>query len=83
MSEQAKQETFSEQMDRLREQADNIGGSLDTLIKCKEAGNLKQVAYWVGQVSRQVGNLCKECLGEEMLKAMLKAMKERERSIIS
>ena len=71
--------THSEKMEQLREQADNIGCSLDTLIKCKEAGNLKQVAYWVGQVSRQVGNLCQECLGEEMLKAM----KEREGGIIS
>ncbi len=71
--------THSERMSQLREQADNIGDSLNTLITCKEAGNLKQVSYWVGQVSRQVSNLCRECLGEELLKKM----KEREGRVIT
>jgi hypothetical protein len=57
-------------MEELREKATDIQGALETLIKCKEDGNLKQVAYWVGKVSHDVGLLCKECLGEEMLKEM-------------
>jgi len=73
------QQTHSERIQELRDKAEDIQDSLDTLIKCKEAGNLKQVAYWVGQVSRQVGILCKQCLGEEMLKAM----KERKERIIT
>ena len=72
------EQTHSERMNQLREQADSIGDSLNTLITCKEAGNLKQVSYWVGQVSRQVSNLCRECLGEELLKKM----KEREERVI-
>jgi uncharacterized protein YidB (DUF937 family) len=55
-------------MEELREKADDIQGAVATLIKCKEAGNLKQVAYWVGKVSHDVSALCRECLGEEMLK---------------
>ncbi len=65
-------ETFSEKMARLREKADEISGSLDTLLTCKEALNPKQVAYWVGKVSHDVSALCKECLGEELLKKMAK-----------
>ena len=63
-------ETFSEQMTRLGEKADDISGGLATLLTCKEAGNSKQVAYWVGKVSHDVSDLCKECLGEELLRKM-------------
>jgi len=65
-------ETFSEKMTRLREKADDISGALETLFVCKEEGNLKQVAYWVGKVSHDVSDLCKECLGEELMKEMKK-----------
>ena len=65
-----KQETYREKMTRLQEKADEISGALDTLLSCKETGNLKQVAYWVGKVSHDVSDLCKECLGEELLKEM-------------
>jgi hypothetical protein len=64
--------THSEHMEELREKAVDIRGALEVLIKCKEAGNLKQVAYWVGKVSHDVGALCRECLGEELLKEMSK-----------
>ena len=64
-------------MKRLQEKADDISGALDTLLACKEAGNPKQVAYWVGKVSHDVGDLCKECLGEEMLKEMARRNKGR------
>lgn len=78
MSEQEKTpETFEQMMTRLQEQVDNIDGSLATLLTCKEAGNLKQVSYWVGQVSRQVSNLCRECMGEELLKAVAEREKGR------
>lgn len=83
MSEQEKQETFSERIQKFRDKAVEIQGALETLITCKEAGNTKQVAYWVGKVSHDVGALCRECLGEEMLKEMLKEMKKRERGIIT
>ena len=65
-----KQQTHSERMAALRDKAEDIQGGLETLITCKEAGNLKQVAYWVGQVSRQVSALCKECLSEELVKSI-------------
>ena len=65
-----KQQKYSERIAELRRKADDIKGALDTLITCKDEGNLKQVAYWVGKVSRDVSALCKECLGEELLKKM-------------
>jgi primosomal protein N'' len=71
---------FSEQMDVLREKAEDIKGALDTLINCKEAGNLKQVSYWVGKVSHDLGDLCRECMGEELLKA-IKERKSKGRII--
>ncbi len=75
----SKQETHSEKMARLQKKAGDISGALDTLLVCKETGDLKQVAYWVGKVSHDVSDLCKECLGEELLKEM----KEREGRIIT
>lgn len=65
-------QTYSERIQELRNKAVEIQGSLETLIKCKEAGNPKQVAYWVGKVSHDVSDLCRECLGEEMLEKMKK-----------
>lgn len=73
--EQPKTLTHSERMEKLREKATDIQGALETLITCKEAGNPKQVAYWVGKVSHDVGAFCKECLGEEMLKEMARRQK--------
>jgi hypothetical protein len=72
-------ETFSEQMARLQEKADDISGALTTLLTCKREGNSKQVAYWVGKVSHDASDLCKECLGEELLKKM--ATKKQEKII--
>ena len=71
MSEE-KQLTHSERMAELREKGETIKGALDTLLTCKEEGNLKQVTYWVGKVSHDMGMLCKECLGEELVKEMSK-----------
>jgi len=65
-----KTETFSQRMARLREKADEISGGFEKLFACKEAGNLKQIAYWVGKISHDVSDLCKECLGEELMKDM-------------
>ncbi len=70
-------QTFSERMEELREKAKEIKGGLDTLLTCKEAGNPKQVAYWVGKLSRDLTTLCQECLGEELLK------KIKDRNIIT
>jgi len=61
--------THSERMAEIREKAENVKGVIDTLVDCKEAGNLKQIAYWVGKLSRDVITLSQECMGEEMLKA--------------
>ena len=58
----------SERMEELYEKAENVKGGVDTLMKCKEAGNLKQIAYWVGKLSRDVVTLSQECMGEELLK---------------
>jgi len=66
---------FSKKMAKLRSKAEEIKGALDTLITCKEAGNLKQITYWVGKLSHDVGGLCRECMGEELIKAI----EEREK----
>ena len=66
----SKEQMYSERIQEMRDKAEEIQGALETLIQCREAGNPKQVAYWVGKVSHDVGALCKECLGEEMLKEM-------------
>jgi len=76
-NEEPQQMTHSDRMAQLREQVEAIQGSLETLITCKDIGNLKQVSYWVGQVSRQVSSLCRECMGEELLKAVAKHEKGR------
>ncbi len=63
-------QTHSNRIQEMRDKAIEIQGDLENLIKCKEDGSPKQVAYWVGKVSHDVGALCRECLGEEMLKKM-------------
>jgi SMC interacting uncharacterized protein involved in chromosome segregation len=70
---------WSERMKEIREKAENIKGDIDTLVACKEAGNLKQIAYWVGKLSRDVVTLSQECMGEEMLKHL----KEKKGQIIT
>ncbi len=65
-----RQQTFSEKMSELREKAEDIKAALDMILTCKEAGNLKQVAYWVGKFSHDAGKLCRECLGEELVKTI-------------
>ena len=72
---------WSERMKEIREKAENIKGDIDTLVKCKEAGNLKQIAYWVGKLSRDVVTLSQECMGEEMVKALKD--KQRKGKIIT
>jgi hypothetical protein len=66
-------------MAELRKKAKEVKGGLDTLLDCKEAGNPKQIAYWVGKLSRDMGELCQTCLGEELLKKI----KERKGKIIT
>ncbi len=78
MNEPKTPETFEQKMTRLGEKADEISGALNTLLACRQAGNLKQVAYWVGKVSHDVSDLCRECLGEELLKKI----EFREKGII-
>ena len=73
----SEEQTHSERIQEMRVKAEEIQGALETLIKCKEAGNPKQVASWVGKVSHDVGALCKRCLGEEMLKEMARRNKGR------
>ncbi len=69
--------THSERIQKMRDKAVEIQGALETLIKCKETENPKQVAFWVGKVSHDVGALCKECLGKEMLKEFARRNKGR------
>jgi len=71
---------WSERMKEIREKAENVKGGVDTLVKCKEAGNLKQIAYWVGKLSRDVVTLSQECMGEELVKS-LKDKKKKGRII--
>jgi len=77
MSEEKKL-THSERLEELKGKGDQVKEAVDTLLKCKGDGNVKQVAYWVGMLSRHVDSLCRDCLGEELLKAMA----EKERKII-
>jgi hypothetical protein len=58
----------SERMEELREKAEDIKGGIDTLIKCTEGSNLKQIAYWVGKLSRDVVTFSQACMGDEMIK---------------
>lgn len=68
----SKYQKHSERMAELHGKAENIKGAVDTLIKYKEAGNLKQVAYWVGKLSRDVVTLSQECMGEELMKRIIR-----------
>lgn len=56
--------THSEKMAELDEVVEKIKGGLDAIMQVKREGNAKQVAYWVGKVSRDMCAFGKECLGD-------------------
>ena len=61
-----KQMTHSEKMAEMADTIDRIKGILDTLLKVKRDGNAKQVVFWVGKLSHDVGALGKLLVAEAL-----------------
>jgi len=64
--------THSEFLANLKEIVENLKGGLDTLIVAKEAGNGKQIAYWIGKNARDLTELSKLCMGEVVAQKYVK-----------